>query len=90
MHMYMHVYKHVFIHSNHTRITTVTVLHWRNVLIKCLHSAGEPKRAKYGAKRSTKGEVGGLAPIEHKGMAAFQQPKVDRENFRKALVDIVM
>ena len=59
------------------------------MLVRCSLSAGEPKRPKHGTKKS-KGETGGLAPIEHKGMAAFQQPKVDRENFRKALVDIVM
>jgi len=45
---------------------------------------GEPKR-----RKPTK-----LKPIEPKQNGAdvtqFQQPKKDRENFRKALVDIIM
>ena len=44
---------------------------------------GEPKRRKPNK----------LKPIEKQNgpdMSQFQQPKKDRENFRKALVDIIM
>ena len=45
--------------------------------------SGEPKRPKKGVQKGA-GETNQQSP------AAFQQPKKDREAFRKALVDIIM
>ena len=51
--------------------------------VDCTSILGEPKRRKPNK----------LKPIEKQNgadMSQFQQPKKDRENFRKALVDIIM
>ena len=52
------------------------------LILLALHDVGDTKRP----RRSKKGNE----TDRSSGAAAFQQPKKDRENFRKALVDIIM